>query len=216
MSVVYRTDKVHEVSHFIDQFTATLVPSFTIYYPNHLTHNITTLQPTMAATSSMFLSLTPAMHQVDGGSQVSGPMDAITSNLAVFESVANSLKAAYAGDEGANRESNGGSAEQKQSQPPPADDLPTDSVPIVSSENILDEPILPPPLNSIQDEVASILTTGCLPSPTTHLSPATTLKRRLENTKDLIVCPGVYDGFSARIALSVGFDALYMVGCTHH
>ena len=41
--------------------------------------------------------------------------------------------------------------------------------------------------------------------------PATKLKRRLENTKDLIVCPGVYDGFSARIAISVGFDALYMV-----
>lgn len=42
-------------------------------------------------------------------------------------------------------------------------------------------------------------------------SPATKLKRRLEDTKDLIVCPGVYDGFSARIALSVGFDAMYMV-----
>lgn len=44
-------------------------------------------------------------------------------------------------------------------------------------------------------------------------SPATKLKYRLENTKDLIVCPGVYDGFSARIALSVGFDAMYMVTC---
>lgn len=42
-------------------------------------------------------------------------------------------------------------------------------------------------------------------------SPATKLKRRLEDTGDLIVCPGVYDGFSARIALSVGFDAMYMV-----
>lgn len=42
-------------------------------------------------------------------------------------------------------------------------------------------------------------------------SPATKLKRRLEETKDLIVCPGVYDGFSARIALSVGFDTMYMV-----
>lgn len=42
-------------------------------------------------------------------------------------------------------------------------------------------------------------------------SPATRLKRRLEETKDLIVCPGVYDGFSARIALSVGFDTMYMV-----
>ena len=42
-------------------------------------------------------------------------------------------------------------------------------------------------------------------------SPATRLKRRLQKTKDLIVCPGVYDGFSARIALSVGFDTMYMV-----
>lgn len=42
-------------------------------------------------------------------------------------------------------------------------------------------------------------------------SPATKLKRRLKDTKDLIVCPGVYDGFSARIALSVGFDTMYMV-----
>jgi len=42
-------------------------------------------------------------------------------------------------------------------------------------------------------------------------SPATRLKLRLENTKDLIVCPGVYDGLSARIALSVGCDAMYMV-----
>ena len=43
------------------------------------------------------------------------------------------------------------------------------------------------------------------------LPPASRLKRRLEETKDLIVCPGVYDGFSARIALAVGFDTLYMV-----
>ena len=42
-------------------------------------------------------------------------------------------------------------------------------------------------------------------------SPATRLRHRLVSTKDLIVCPGVYDGFSARIALSVGFDAMYMV-----
>ncbi|KAL8699680.1 MAG: hypothetical protein Q9201_005865 [Fulgogasparrea decipioides] len=41
---------------------------------------------------------------------------------------------------------------------------------------------------------------------------ATKLKRRLEETNELIVCPGVHDGFSARIAMSVGFDALYMTG----
>lgn len=43
------------------------------------------------------------------------------------------------------------------------------------------------------------------------LSSATRLKKRIEETDELIVCPGVYDGFSARIALHVGFTALYMV-----
>lgn len=43
------------------------------------------------------------------------------------------------------------------------------------------------------------------------LSAATRLKKRIEETDELIVCPGVYDGFSARIALHVGFTALYMV-----
>ena len=42
-------------------------------------------------------------------------------------------------------------------------------------------------------------------------SPASKLKYLLENTDELVVCPGVYDGFSARIALSVGFQAMYMV-----
>jgi hypothetical protein len=39
---------------------------------------------------------------------------------------------------------------------------------------------------------------------------ATKLKKMLEETDELIVCPGVYDGLSARIALRVGFSALYM------
>ena len=43
------------------------------------------------------------------------------------------------------------------------------------------------------------------------LSRATKLKWLLEETSELLVCPGVYDGFSARIALDVGFKALYMV-----
>lgn len=33
----------------------------------------------------------------------------------------------------------------------------------------------------------------------------------VEETDELIVCPGVYDGLSARIALRVGFSAMYMV-----
>ena len=43
------------------------------------------------------------------------------------------------------------------------------------------------------------------------LPPSTKLQQLLRETNDIIVCPGVYDGFSARIALSVGFKALYMV-----
>jgi hypothetical protein len=37
------------------------------------------------------------------------------------------------------------------------------------------------------------------------------LRQLLVDEKKIIVAPGVYDGFSARIALEVGFDAIYMV-----
>ncbi|KFY02597.1 hypothetical protein V490_00450 [Pseudogymnoascus sp. VKM F-3557] len=43
-------------------------------------------------------------------------------------------------------------------------------------------------------------------------SGATKLKKMIVETDELIVCPGVYDGLSARIALRVGFSALYMTG----
>ena len=43
------------------------------------------------------------------------------------------------------------------------------------------------------------------------LAAATKLRRFLEKSNKILLCPGVYDGFSARIALEIGFDALYMV-----
>ncbi|KAL4939954.1 hypothetical protein BDV06DRAFT_230745 [Aspergillus oleicola] len=46
---------------------------------------------------------------------------------------------------------------------------------------------------------------------TKPLPPATRLRQLLAE-KDIVVAPGVYDGFSARITLEVGFDCLYMVG----
>ncbi|KAK1729589.1 hypothetical protein CaCOL14_007746 [Colletotrichum acutatum] len=49
-------------------------------------------------------------------------------------------------------------------------------------------------------------------SSSTPVSAATKLRQRLSETNDLILLPGVYDGFSARIALEVGFDGLYMTG----
>lgn len=41
--------------------------------------------------------------------------------------------------------------------------------------------------------------------------PVATRLRQLLAEKDILVVPGVYDGFRARIALEVGFDCLYMV-----
>lgn len=42
----------------------------------------------------------------------------------------------------------------------------------------------------------------------------TRLRQLLEDPNHLIVCPGVYDGLSARIAISMGFEAVYMVICS--
>ncbi|KAJ5190350.1 Pyruvate/Phosphoenolpyruvate kinase [Penicillium cinerascens] len=51
------------------------------------------------------------------------------------------------------------------------------------------------------------------PSVSLHVTPAASkLRRMLKETNELIVCPGVYDGLSARIAMSVGFKGLYMTG----
>lgn len=51
-------------------------------------------------------------------------------------------------------------------------------------------------------------------SPAYHDEPfsgAKKLRHLLENTDELIVCPGVYDGLSARTAMELDFKALYMV-----
>lgn len=50
------------------------------------------------------------------------------------------------------------------------------------------------------------------PNVSLYVIPAASkLRRILKDTKDLIVCPGVYDGLSARIAMQIGFKGLYMV-----
>lgn len=37
------------------------------------------------------------------------------------------------------------------------------------------------------------------------------LRELLKDKSKIIVCPGVYDGLTARIALNAGFECLYMV-----
>lgn len=55
------------------------------------------------------------------------------------------------------------------------------------------------------------------PTVNLYIIPAASkLHRMLKDTKDLIVCPGVYDGLSARIAMDLGFKGLYMVCCHLH
>lgn len=45
------------------------------------------------------------------------------------------------------------------------------------------------------------------------VSPAAAkLRGLLADEKKIVVCPGVYDGLTARIALQAGFESLYMVG----
>ena len=61
-----------------------------------------------------------------------------------------------------------------------------------------------------QDTIATS-PTNVVPQVAHSLNPATRLKHKLQYSKDLIVCPGVYDGLSARIAQAAGFETLYMV-----
>lgn len=185
----------------------------------------------------MFLQMTPAMHQMDS---IPGPTDQVTLSMAAksisyhvasgdsTEEVAHSLRTPAEDVKASLNQSNGISPEEDKTKPdiacdmhidsvsPPSmeenkgkphsvGEIPTDSLSYPSVEDHLGDKILPVGQNSTQDAVATTSTAE-------FLSPATILKRRLETTKDLIVCPGVYDGFSARIALSVGFDAMYMVG----
>ncbi|KAI1335129.1 Pyruvate/Phosphoenolpyruvate kinase-like domain-containing protein [Xylariaceae sp. FL0016] len=45
-----------------------------------------------------------------------------------------------------------------------------------------------------------------------QLKSATKLRQMLADPNQIVVCPGVHDGLTARMALHVGFDGLYMTG----
>ena len=50
----------------------------------------------------------------------------------------------------------------------------------------------------------------------TPLTGPAKLRRLLAEPDKIVVCPGVYDGFTARLALRAGFECLYMVGSSHN
>jgi len=49
----------------------------------------------------------------------------------------------------------------------------------------------------------------------TRVPAATKLRRMIEDPNGFVFAPGVYDGFSARLVESTGFDCLYMVRYVH-
>ncbi|OBT88108.1 hypothetical protein VE02_03546 [Pseudogymnoascus sp. 03VT05] len=62
------------------------------------------------------------------------------------------------------------------------------------------------PTSMVMDEADNdILPAAILPG-------STRLRKLIATNAKIIVCPGVYDGLSARIALSLGFEGLYMTG----
>lgn len=73
------------------------------------------------------------------------------------------------------------------------------------------------PLNPPADvEVAPVEVESPIVEVEIPLSGATKLRKMLEETNELIVCPGVYDGLTARTAIEVGFSAMYMVSTPHY
>ena len=48
-------------------------------------------------------------------------------------------------------------------------------------------------------------------APSQSLLAAAKLRSLIGRPGQILVCPGVYDGYTARIALQAGFDCLYMV-----
>ena len=67
---------------------------------------------------------------------------------------------------------------------------------------------------SIFSVAAAMTTNGASVNGSSNGNQALTPGKRLRtllDRKEILVAPGVYDGFSARIALEVGFDCLYMV-----
>ncbi|KAL8898782.1 MAG: hypothetical protein Q9207_006532 [Kuettlingeria erythrocarpa] len=91
---------------------------------------------------------------------------------------------------------------------------PQDLPPVATKQldNITPYSAVPASTDGYQDTVVAPPKLTAVPQAAQSLSPATRLKYKLQHTTDLIVCPGVYDGLSARIAQAAGFETLYMTG----
>lgn len=80
---------------------------------------------------------------------------------------------------------------------------------VPSGEQPLGLPVTEP---SIALERAPLANDISIENPTVPLRASTRLRQMIKTSPRIIVCPGVYDGLSARVALEVGFKAMYMTG----
>ena len=83
------------------------------------------------------------------------------------------------------------------------------NVQITPEEQLFRLPVTEP---SIALGQASLTNDTLFETSTTPLRASTRLRQMIKTSPRIIVCPGVYDGLSARIALEVGFKAMYMTG----
>ncbi|OBT58314.1 hypothetical protein VE04_01782 [Pseudogymnoascus sp. 24MN13] len=84
---------------------------------------------------------------------------------------------------------------------------------------ILEADVKEPSVNNCSNGELPIICTSMVATeadndiqPAAILPGSTRLRKLIANNANIIVCPGVYDGLSARIALSLGFEGLYMTG----
>ncbi len=86
--------------------------------------------------------------------------------------------------------------------------------PSSASDGFID---IPPPVLAEKKEVTAtppakwLKLNDVVPSVNEPTSGAKKLRKMLFETEELIICPGVYDGLSARTAIELGFNAMYMV-----
>ncbi|KAF2790292.1 Phosphoenolpyruvate/pyruvate domain-containing protein [Melanomma pulvis-pyrius CBS 109.77] len=100
------------------------------------------------------------------------------------------------------------------------DDCSDDSTSTAPSENSEELGITEKKLQMVVPEVVvqeefSALQTVDIRAPEVYdaFAPAATrLRYMIKNSDHIIKCPGVYDGLSARIAIDVGFEGMYMTG----
>ncbi|KAI1477368.1 oxaloacetate Acetylhydrolase [Daldinia eschscholtzii] len=84
---------------------------------------------------------------------------------------------------------------------------------VVTTPTIEDVAVVSPSVDDAADKVDGPLQLSHIVSSIREpASGAKKLRKMLLETNELIICPGVYDGLSARTAMELGFNAMYMTG----